>query len=88
VIDDSDMSFGEYEEFYGMEEEMSDDTKRYIEDMESLGVIDRECKFCKRIFYPELEKGARLDKIFAPRHKASLRCRSGHYNHCTCDTCF
>ena len=23
-----------------------------------------------------------------PQHRASMRCRSGGYNHCTCDTCF
>lgn len=38
------------------------------------------CDYCDR----EKEAGS----TFFPSHFASARCRSGSYNHCTCDTCF
>lgn len=66
------------------------ESSRTIEDrikhFEKIGMIDPDCKFCQKIFYPELQRGN--PNPFAPRHKASDRCRSGKYAHCTCDTCF
>ena len=35
---------------------------------------DKECHYCAITWHPQ--------------HKASMRCRSGGYKHCTCDTCF
>lgn len=58
----------------------------FISRLEQLEELDPNCKTCKKIFYPEYLKGNR--NIFAPRHKASDRCRSGKNPHCTCDTCF
>lgn len=60
----------------------------YILRLETDGEIDRACKTCQAIFIPKLKLGIMLTSIFAPRHKASSRCRSGGYHHCTCDTCF
>jgi len=39
-----------------------------------------ECTYC--------DKQRESESTFFPRHTASDRCRSGHRNHCTCDTCF
>jgi hypothetical protein len=39
-----------------------------------------ECGYCDS----ERENGS----TFFPAHKSSARCRSGGYNHCSCDTCF
>jgi hypothetical protein len=54
--------------------------------MERDGQLDPECRMCRDEYY------ARPDTmpvdVFAPRHKASSRCRSGSHSHCTCDTCF
>lgn len=44
------------------------------------GSIVEGCKGCE-IFFDNPD-------AFAPRHKASDRCRSGKRSHCTCDTCF
>ena len=35
---------------------------------------DKECHYCAINWLPQ--------------HRASMLCRSGGYNHCTCDTCF
>jgi hypothetical protein len=51
--------------------------------LEALGSIDPDCRACRDWFYPH----PTLDP-FAPRHRAGAGCRSGHRNHCTCDTCF
>lgn len=45
-----------------------------------LGHLGFGCRTC-------IVAEARGDK-YGPRHNASSRCRSGGYNHCTCDTCF
>jgi hypothetical protein len=54
--------------------------------MEASGDLDPECRMCREEVY------ARIDTmpgdVFMPRHKASVRCRSGRRSHCTCDTCF
>ena len=39
-----------------------------------------ECSYCDN----ERAKG----NTFFPPHTARWRCRSGRYNHCTCDGCF
>lgn len=59
----------------------------YIADLERRGLIDPNCNGCKE-FYTELRKGKELWQVFAPTHRAMESCRSGKYNHCTCDTCF
>lgn len=61
---------------------------KIIEELEAAGEIDPNCKSCQIYVYPSLREGKSLGDIFAPRHKASERCRSGKYAHCTCDTCF
>ncbi len=53
-----------------------------INRMEATGDLDPNCKGCK----PYYEHPTVLP--FAPSHKASNRCESGKYPHCTCDTCF
>lgn len=60
----------------------------YVKNLESRGELDPNCKFCKDHFYSRIEKGELISNIFAPRHKASLNCRSGKHSHCTCDCCF
>jgi hypothetical protein len=60
----------------------------YIRNLEEQGELDPDCKMCIEIFYSAILKGKTLTDIFAPRHKASARCRSGKHSHCTCDTCF
>lgn len=60
----------------------------YIKELEKEGKIDPNCKGCKSMFYPALEEGTQLGRIFAPRHIPSKYCKSGKNNHCTCDTCF
>ncbi len=60
----------------------------YIKELEIREVINPNCKTCVEIFYPQLRVGMKFERIFAPRHKASSRCESGKYPHCTCDTCF
>ena len=50
--------------------------------LESTGDIDPNCKGCEPYYeHP-------VASPFCPNHKASARCESGGYNHCTCDTCF
>lgn len=66
----------------------TEEIKAYIKEMEALGLMDKNCKTCLNVFYPEVAKGKKIIEIFAPAHKASTRCKSGKYNHCTCDTCF
>lgn len=39
-----------------------------------------ECPLCDR--------ARETDDQMMPSHTASDRCRSGHRNHCTCDTCY
>ncbi len=67
---------------------MSPKIFEYIKELESKGKIDPNCKMCKEVFYPRLETGAHFSDIFAPNHMAMTTCKSGKYNHCTCDTCF
>lgn len=67
---------------------MTDEVVKYIEDLETKGYIDPDCRMCNEVFYPQLIEGKTFTEIFAPRHKASGYCRSGKYPHCTCDTCF
>lgn len=59
--------------------------KARIERWESLGACDPACKFCVEHVYPALRENR---EPFCPPHKASDRCESGKYAHCTCDTCF
>jgi hypothetical protein len=54
--------------------------------LEQSGDLDPACLTCLREFYPVLRETGKLP--FAPSHKASKRCESGKYAHCTCDTCF
>jgi hypothetical protein len=57
--------------------------------LEADGCLDPDCRMCQKVFYPYFrEHGDTRDWPFAPRHKASPRCQSGKYPHCTCDTCF
>jgi hypothetical protein len=66
---------------------MKDETiEARIKYLETLGELDPNCKMCVAIFYPAMRKGN--FSPFAPRHKASPRCQSGKYAHCTCDICF
>jgi hypothetical protein len=61
-----------------------------IERLEQSGQLVPGCGLCEREFYPwyrELWKPG-MGGPFAPAHKPSARCRSGHHPHCTCDTCF
>jgi hypothetical protein len=60
----------------------------YIHSLEQMKELDPDCKMCQEIYYPKLQAGQLISDIFAPRHKASDRCKSGKYSHCTCDTCF
>lgn len=60
----------------------------YLREAEARGDYDPNCKTCVAVFLPEVEKGGVLWNVFAPPHKASPRCQSGKYPHCTCDTCF
>lgn len=60
----------------------------YIKVCETIGSIDPNCETCKEIYYPAIAKGEDISSIFAPRHKASDRCKSGKRSHCTCDSCF
>lgn len=60
----------------------------YIKELEINEWINPNCLTCKEVFYPQLRQGKKLNEIFAPRHKASVRCESGKTPHCTCDTCF
>jgi hypothetical protein len=64
------------------------DVEARIKHLENLGEIDSNCKMCQEIFYPAIKAGKMISNVFAPRHKASPRCESGKYAHCTCDTCF
>ena len=64
---------------YGLFSRWHDD----IVTMEKSGSIKRDCAACQEFYTSALP----LD-VFAPRHTASSHCRSGHRNHCTCDTCF
>ena len=58
--------------------------EQVIARLEASGDLDPECAFCQRIYaYP----GMPYD-VFAPSHKASPRCESGRYPHCSCDRCF
>jgi hypothetical protein len=54
-----------------------------IRTLERNGSIKRGCNYCREFY-----RSAHPLNVFAPRHTASSRCRSGHNNHCTCDTCF
>lgn len=67
---------------------MTDTIDYYIKELEILGFIDPNCQGCTNIFYPQLREGKKITEIFAPRHEASPRCKSGKNPHCTCDTCF
>ncbi len=67
-------------------EPVTETIEERIKRLEQLEEINPYCKTCKKIFYPEYEKGNFT--VFAPRHKPSPRCRSGKHPHCTCDTCF
>lgn len=60
----------------------------YLLKLEEMGEIDRFCKTCQEVFISQIKEGKSLFSIFAPRHKASPRCKSGKHAHCTCDTCF
>ena len=51
--------------------------------LEASGDLDPNCITCQKYFYTD----PNVDP-FAPRHKASSLCESGHRPHCTCDTCF
>ena len=62
--------------------------EEYIRELENKGMLDPNCRTCQNVFYPAIRNGMQYTDIFAPRHKASPRCRSGKYPHCTCDTCF
>jgi len=55
-----------------------------IKRLEASGDLDPECPGCRERYE---NPGLPID-VFAPHHKASTRCRSGGYDHCTCDTCF
>jgi hypothetical protein len=61
---------------------------QYIKYLEVQGLIDPNCMSCANHFYPQLRVGMNFSAIFAPRHEAMKTCKSGKYNHCTCDTCF
>lgn len=60
--------------------------EQFIARLEASGDLDPSCPSCQTHFYPRYRSGKR--DVFAPRHKASARCESGKYPHCTCDTCF
>lgn len=61
------------------------DNGNYMREAESFAAFDRwdraiqieECKVCQ----------ANKGRMY-PNHFASSNCKSGKYNHCTCDTCF
>jgi hypothetical protein len=67
---------------------MNPQTHEYMKELESQGKIDLTCKTCIEHFYPQLRLGKKFHEIFAPRHQALATCKSGKYNHCSCDTCF
>ena len=52
--------------------------------LEATGSIDPGCDYCRHEFYARDQPV----HVFAPRHTASSRCRSGKRPHCTCDTCW
>lgn len=55
-----------------------------IKRLEEMGYLDPNCPGCK----PSYDESCKDPPAFGPSHKAMKRCRSGGYNHCTCDTCF
>ena len=56
--------------------------------LEADGRLSPTCRMCQEVFYPAVRDGKPIWNVFAPPHKASPRCQSGKYPHCTCDTCF
>ncbi len=68
--------------------EWTTETLEYALQLESQGLIDRECKACQEEYIPKLKAGKKIWEVFAPRHKALDSCKSGKHPHCTCDTCF
>lgn len=53
-----------------------------LDRLQEMGRFDPNCSYCSELFnHPTLSP-------FMPSHTASVRCRSGRHNHCTCDTCF
>lgn len=59
-----------------------------IKELESTGDFNPNCETCQVHFYPAVKSGDSITSVFAPRHKASDKCKSGKYNHCSCDICF
>jgi hypothetical protein len=51
---------------------------------ERQGFLDPACRGCREVY----DSPKRPSEVFGPGHKASDRCRSGKYPHCSCDTCF
>jgi hypothetical protein len=63
---------------------LDEDTKEaQIAHMEAIGSIQPGCRACQEFY-----NSPKPVNVFAPRHTASSRCRSGKNSHCTCDTCF
>jgi len=60
----------------------------FITQFEREKELDPNCKTCVEVFYAQLLAGKNFSDIFAPRHKASDKCKSGKHTHCSCDTCF
>ena len=59
----------------------------------ALTALDDDVQGGRDILHNALERAAcgecaRIDDGFGPSHDASPRCKSGGYDHCTCDTCF
>lgn len=54
----------------------------HYKELEKIGYMmpKGKCDYCDR------ERKER--NLHFPSHKSSSRCKSGGYNHCTCDTCF
>jgi hypothetical protein len=65
---------------------MNETREEALARMEASGLLDPTCSTCREEVYSRTDKMP-FD-VFMPNHKASSRCRSGHRNHCTCDTCF
>lgn len=54
--------------------------------LEAMGELDPTCAGClERYSAPTRDA---IFGVFAPRHKASNRCESGKYAHCSCSVCF
>lgn len=51
-------------------------------------IVEAKQKFGDNRAYPECDYCLEVSVFGGPDHTASIRCRSGRRNHCTCETCW